>query len=95
MSRLAKLTPLLLLFALGCTRAEKKPAWAELAVADAAAMHKAGTATFYDANTAAFRKKNGKVPGAVLLADYNGYDAAKTLPADKASQLVFYCTSRL
>jgi hypothetical protein len=66
----------------------------EIAVAEAAAAHQAN-AVFVDANTDDYRKTNGKVPGAVLLANYQEYDPVRVLPADKERQLVFYCTSRL
>jgi hypothetical protein len=65
----------------------------EIAVREAEAAHQLG-AVFLDANTEDFRKSNGKVPGAVLLASYREYDPARVLPADKERQLVFYCTNR-
>jgi hypothetical protein len=65
----------------------------EIAVRDAEAARQSG-AVFVDANTEDFRKSNGKVPGAVLLASYREYDPARVLPADKERPLVFYCTSR-
>ena len=49
----------------------------------------------YDANHDGFRKKNGVIPGAVLLTGSSDYDVARTLPADKRAKLVFYCASRL
>lgn len=66
----------------------------EVAISDAAAAHQAG-AVFVDANGENYRKENGKVPGAILLANYRQYDASSVLPADKATPLVFYCSSRL
>lgn len=47
-----------------------------------------------DANSPAFRKAHGIIPGAKLLSSYEEYDPATELPADKATPLVFYCTSR-
>jgi rhodanese-related sulfurtransferase len=44
----------------------------------------------YDANGDDTRKKEGIIPGAVLLSSFKDYDVA-TLPQDKASALVFYC----
>jgi hypothetical protein len=75
----------------GC--ASKHAAVKELTVSAAAAAHKAG-AVFVDANGEDFRKSNGKVPGAILLANYRKYDAASVLPQNKDAPLVFYCTSK-
>ncbi len=85
---------LLALFAFavaGCKPAPLK----ELSVQQVADGLKAGTLHAFDANTEEFRAQNGTVPGATLLADHDGYDCAKTLPADKNAPLVFYCTGRL
>jgi hypothetical protein len=49
----------------------------------------------YDANHDEFRKKEGIIPGAVLLTNAHDYDLAKTLPADKNATLVFYCSNKL
>ena len=65
----------------------------EVAVQEAAAAHGAGAA-FVDANDDDYRKSNGKVPGAILLASYREYDPSGVLPADKERQLVFYCSTR-
>lgn len=65
----------------------------ELALADAVAAKQAG-AVFVDANGADFRKENGIVPGAILLASYKDFDAKTVLPANKDTQLVFYCSNR-
>jgi rhodanese-related sulfurtransferase len=43
-----------------------------------------------DANGAATRQKLGVIPGAVLLADV---DSLGNLPADRTTQLVFYCAN--
>lgn len=45
----------------------------------------------FDANDDSFRKKEGVIPGAVLLTSFKDYDVASTLPSDKASAVVFYC----
>lgn len=65
----------------------------EVSLEEAAALHKKG-AGFFDANSERFRKKNGVVPGATLLASSARYDVASTLPADKDAPLVFYCSNR-
>jgi hypothetical protein len=70
------------------------PAVKELTVAESAAAHKQG-AVFVDANGDDFRKDNGKVPGAVLLANYRTYDVKSVLPESKDTPLVFYCSNKL
>ena len=47
----------------------------------------------FDANNVDTRKKDGFIPGAVLLSSFNSYDVAKELPADKNTTLVFYCAN--
>ena len=64
----------------------------ELTVVEAVTMVSAGSATFYDANGPSTREQFGTVPGAVLLSSYRDYDLS-TLPQDKASAVVFYCSS--
>jgi hypothetical protein len=81
--------------ALALASCHKGPKPKELTVAEVAQGLKAGTLAAFDANTDGFRQKNGVVPGAKLLADYDGYDCAKTLPEDKAAAIVFYCSGRL
>ena len=66
----------------------------KLTVTESAAAHKAG-AVFVDANGENFRKANGKVPGAILLANYRQYDAKAVLPQGTDTPLVFYCSNRL
>lgn len=66
----------------------------EVTIPDAATAHKAG-AVFVDANSEDYRKNNGKVPGAILLANYRQYEAGAVLPQSKDAPLVFYCSSRL
>lgn len=74
----------------GCKKdAEAK--YAELNLDASVGAFKDG-ATFFDVNTEDFRKANGKVPGAVLLTSSSQYDLS-VLPPQKATQLVFYCTS--
>lgn len=67
----------------------------DLTVQESAAAHQSGNTLFVDANDADYRKANGKVPGALLLANYREYDARQVLPADPKTPLVFYCSSRL
>ena len=45
----------------------------------------------FDANPQDVRESMGIIPGAQLLSSSDGYDVAKTLPADKNARLVFYC----
>jgi hypothetical protein len=65
----------------------------ELSAVEALAAHQSG-AQFLDANTEDFRKDNGIVPGAILLASSSKYDVS-VLPADRDKPLVFYCSNRL
>lgn len=76
----------------GCS-ANKHPAVKQLTVPEAAAAHKAG-AVFVDANDEDFRKDNGKVPGAILLASYRKFDAKSVLPQNQDTPLVFYCSNK-
>jgi len=62
----------------------------EVGVAQVAAFVKDKSATILDANGAETRKEYGVIPGAVLLTSSREY-AVDTLPASKASKLVFYC----
>lgn len=66
----------------------------EASVEDVSTWMTAGSATVFDANNESFRKNNGVVDGAVLLASYKDYDLS-VLPEDKARQIVFYCSNRL
>ena len=77
--------------AAGCKSAH--PAVKEMTVSDAVAAHKAG-AVFVDANDEDFRKSNGKVPGAILLASYRKYEPKSVLPESKDTPLVFYCSNK-
>jgi rhodanese-related sulfurtransferase len=45
-----------------------------------------------DANGTATRKRQGIIPGAVLLSDYETFLPSE-LPADKSKGLVFYCAN--
>src|SRR5437016_1390385 len=52
----------------------------------------AGQAQAVDCNGESTRKKEGVIPGAVLLTDDESF-ALGELPADKQKQLVFYCAN--
>lgn len=80
------------LLASGC-KSSSHPSVKELTVPDSIAAHKAG-AVFVDANNEDFRKDNGKVPGAILLANYRTYDVKSVLPEKKDTPLVFYCSNK-
>ncbi len=92
MIRLVASVAFVLALANGCA---KKPVEVkEVSVAEVADFLKAGSATICDANDDEYRKVAGTLPNAVLLSNFNEYDVKATLPADKARQLVFYCTSK-
>ncbi len=63
----------------------------ELSVAQVASMMESGEAVVVDANGEETRRENGVIPGARLLTSSGSYDPAAELPADKATNLVFYC----
>jgi rhodanese-related sulfurtransferase len=81
------------LVASGCKSSAQHAPVKELTVPESIAAHKAG-AVFVDANNEDFRKDNGKVPGAVLLANYRTYDVKSVLPEKKDTPLVFYCSNK-
>jgi hypothetical protein len=102
-----KRSPLLLLVSLalltlsvGC---QQEPVRTDLApikdldVAQLVALRqqKGDAVVLLDANRDGFRKENGTLPGARLLSSYREYDVARELPADRATPLVFYCSSSL
>ena len=68
---------------------------ATLTIAEVVKMTASKAVTILDANNTDTRTKYGVIPGAVLLSSYSGFDAAAELPGDKASKLVFYCSSTL
>jgi rhodanese-related sulfurtransferase len=61
-------------------------------VADLEQMMKSHVFIF-DANGDDTRKESGMIPGAKPLTSSSQYDVAKTLPSDKAANLVFYCAN--
>ncbi len=91
-SLLRRLLGLAALAAAGCWHAEGT--YKELSVDEVVQLQGTTAVTFVDANTADFRKENGVIPNAILLAD-GKYDPAAVLPKDKAAALVFYCSNRL
>ena len=63
----------------------------EISVADAAAGMEGKQVTFVDCNSGQTRKKQGIIPGAILIDDEETFTAS-ILPADKTAKLVFYCS---
>lgn len=80
------------LAAAACSRSSGK--FKELGVDEVAQLQTTTSVTFVDANTPDYRKENGVIPGAILLASSSKYETS-VLPQDKAAALVFYCTNRL
>ena len=64
---------------------------AEISIEDADKAIQSG-AVAVDANSEKTRKKNGTVPGAVILTSSYKYDLAQ-LPSDKSKDLIFYCSN--
>jgi len=93
MSRLVgPATAVVLLSAVACgPRADE--GFALIHVRELVAMRSASDTpvTVVDANGAAFRTREGTIPGAVLLSNYGTYDVERELPARKDARLVFYC----
>lgn len=88
------LAVLALAVALPLRAAEQKDKFKLIHVSDlASALKSEKKPAVFDANTKDVRKKYGVVPGATLLTSSSKYDPAKTLPADKATPLVFYCAN--
>lgn len=71
----------------------EKDVFKEVSVAELSQMVDQGKVKLYDVNNDDFRKDNGKLPGAVLLASSHNYDLS-VLPADKKEAIAFYCSSR-
>jgi rhodanese-related sulfurtransferase len=94
---LAALTAALLVpaAALACDNDMKsaKNSVKNVTVTELAGWTKEAKAVVLDANNTSFRAKNGVIPGAVLLTNFQGYDVAKELPQSKDSKLVFYCAN--
>jgi rhodanese-related sulfurtransferase len=83
-------------FAFACDGMEGHQAAAEpkaVTVEQVASLTKAKQATPVDANGDKTRTNEGVIPGAILLTSSMNFNAAKELPANKDSQLVFYCAS--
>lgn len=85
---------LLAVWSLALPARAEKPKFKLIHVADLAAALKSETPpAVYDANTASTREHVGTVPTARLLSSSSKFDAAKELPADKKTPLVFYCAN--
>ena len=80
------------LTAAACSRSSGK--FKELGVEEVAQLQATTPVTFVDANTTDYRKENGTIPNAIILASSSKYDLS-VLPQDKAAALVFYCSNRL
>ncbi len=65
-----------------------------MTVPEVAKLTEAKKAQTIDANDPSYRQKNGVIPGAVLLSSATDY-AVKELPANKDTQLVFYCANTM
>lgn len=63
----------------------------EITVADADEALQSG-AFAVDANSEKTRKKNGTVPGAIILTSSYKYELSQ-LPEDKKKDLIFYCSN--
>lgn len=77
----------------GQAAAAAKPGIGELTVEALAELRKGTAVTVLDANSEQTRKKEGIIPGAVLLSSSSQYDAAKELAAPRDQKLVFYCAN--
>lgn len=64
-------------------------------VEETAAMLADDSIVVIDANSEGVRREVGVIPGARLLSHSLAYDVTTELPADKATQLVFYCASTM
>lgn len=73
-----------------CSHASAPRAPAKVTVEQAAALFDAHAAIAVDANVDEVRARQGVVPGAILLADY---EDLSPLPPDHATELVFYCAN--
>jgi len=62
----------------------------QLSVDEVASLLATHEARAVDANGAETRQQYGTLPGAVLLSNFQTFDTSE-LPADKNSELVFYC----
>ena len=74
---------------------KKSQSIAEVTVEQADKKFKAKKAVPVDANGQSTRESRGVVPGAILLTSSGQFDAAKELPKDKNTELVFYCANTM
>ena len=65
----------------------------ELTVEEVSTLLASGAITVCDANSDSTRNEYGVIPGAKLLSSSGKFDPASELPGDKATKLVFYCSS--
>jgi len=88
---LAVAAPSIALACDGDTKAEA--AVKTVTVTQLAELQKDHKATVLDVNGQETRQQYGTIPGAILLTNFQSYDASKELPSAKDSKLVFYCAN--
>jgi len=77
----------------GCTGCDRNDGIRELSVGELSGqLASAAPPAIYDANSARVRKEYGVIPGAKRLSSASAYDVS-LLPTEKATPLVFYCSS--
>ena len=81
---------LLAMFLAACTHKAPEPAAVTVDQVDQALGK--GAVQPVDANGEVTRKREGVVPGAILLTDSEAFELSE-LPADKGKPLVFYCAN--
>lgn len=64
----------------------------EFSVDEVTKLVDGASAQIYDTNGDKIRKEYGVIPGSKLLDDAGGYDLA-SLPTERATTLIFYCSS--
>src|SRR5438045_1954059 len=80
----------------GCSKGKAEHSEAEsnlptMSIDDVDKALAANEVTVVDCNGDKTRKKNGVLPGAILISDEEAFVASE-LPADKTRKLVFYCS---
>jgi len=94
---LAAVVSLIPVAAFACDGAKDLSAESDLhmmSVPEVAKLAQAKQAKLIDANDQNYREHNGIIPGAVLLTSFTDYEV-KELPANKDTQLVFYCANQM
>ena len=71
-------------------KSEQKEQFATMTMDEVEAAITSGQATAVDCNGDRTRKKDGILPGAIMVTDEEEYGASE-LPADKSRKLIFYC----